>query len=382
MFLAAFPYFQSRFHASPWILIHFPSAITSVSTVTGLAGMLLLTHFQRGASYPYRIITSLLINTCLFVILALSTVLFPSSSASVYFTFLIFIVFATSAATSLCQNGLFAYISTFGIGEYMQANMVGQAIAGVLPCIARIISVLSAEEAGAEQKTTKSVFSYFLTAVGVSVLALGAFLVLLNKHEGKGKAVINGANVAEEEEERPERKVLGMWTLFRKLRWLALAIIVCFSVTMLFPVFTQEIYSVRPPTEAPRLLRPDCFIPLAFLIWNIGDLAGRILTLIPTLILTRHPRLLFFLSIFRCAFIPLYLVCNVHNRGALINSDFFYLFFVQFLFGVTNGYVGALCMMGAAEQVDPDEREAAGAFMGLMLVGGLAAGSLLSFAAT
>ena len=37
-------------------------------------------------------------------------------------------------------------------------------------------------------------------------------------------------------------------------------------------------------------------------------------------------------------------------------------------------------MMGAAGWVDVEEREAAGGFMGLMLVFGLTAGSLLSFA--
>jgi len=38
-------------------------------------------------------------------------------------------------------------------------------------------------------------------------------------------------------------------------------------------------------------------------------------------------------------------------------------------------------MMGAVEWVDVDEREAAGGFMGLMLVAGLTVGSLLSFLA-
>lgn len=37
-------------------------------------------------------------------------------------------------------------------------------------------------------------------------------------------------------------------------------------------------------------------------------------------------------------------------------------------------------MMGAGEWVDVEEREAAGGFMGLMLVAGLTVGSLLSFA--
>jgi equilibrative nucleoside transporter 1/2/3 len=36
-------------------------------------------------------------------------------------------------------------------------------------------------------------------------------------------------------------------------------------------------------------------------------------------------------------------------------------------------------MMGAVEYVEEEEREAAGGFMGLMLVGGLTVGSMLSF---
>lgn len=62
-----------------------------------------------------------------------------------------------------------------------------------------------------------------------------------------------------------------------------------------------------------------------------------------------------------------------------MNSDFFYLFIVQLLFGATNGFLGTMCMMGAVEYVDVAEREATGAFMTLMLVAGLTAGSLLSF---
>lgn len=81
----------------------------------------------------------------------------------------------------------------------------------------------------------------------------------------------------------------------------------------------------------------------------------------------------------RLVFIPLYFLCNVGGRGAVVQSDVFYLFVVQGLFGLTNGYLGSECMMGSGEWVKEDEREAAGGFMGLCLVGGLTVGSLLSF---
>ena len=387
MFLAAAPYFQARFSASPWLLTHFQSAIISVSTITNLASMLLLTHLQRRASYPKRIIASLILNIICFTLLALSTTFFRGISPSAYFAFLMFMVFAASVATGLCQNGIFAYVTGFGVGEYTQAIMTGQAVAGVLPCIAQIVSVLSvpARDAneGAAQESPKSAFIYFLTATGVSALALLAFLYLIQRHPENSttKRVVESPEGAEEEEQG-ERKVVGMLTLFRKLRYLALAVFVVFAVTMLFPVFTAEIPSVRTTNDAgSRLFQPATFIPLAFLLWNAGDLAGRLLTLISTISLTSYPLAVLLLSFSRLVFIPLYLLCNIRGHGAVINSDVFYLFIVQFLFGLSNGYLGSTCMIGASKWVEVEEREAAGGFMGLMLVGGLTVGSLLSFGA-
>lgn len=383
MFLAAFPYFQRRFHSSRWIATHFPSAIISVTTLTNLFGMFILTHLQRLASYPKRIVTSLLLNLIVFTLLALSAVFFRSVSAGVYFAFVMLAVFVSSVATALCQNGAFAYVGGYGVREYTQAIMTGQAIAGVLPCIAQIVSVLSINEtktdSGAGQESPKSAFAYFLTASGISMLTFGAFMVLIQTQQNKGTTVVEGIDRIAEDE-RTERKVVGLWTLFRKLRWLAMAVFVCFAVSIVFPVFTQKIQSVRPPDQAPPLLRPACFVPLAFLMWNAGDLAGRLLTLVPALAQAAlHPRMLLTLSVFRIGFIPLYLLCNVQGHGAVVRSDVFYLVVVQFLFGLTSGYIGSTCMMGAEAWVEVEEREAAGGFMAFMLCCGLTTGSLLSF---
>ncbi|KAI4171085.1 MAG: hypothetical protein LQ343_004497 [Gyalolechia ehrenbergii] len=385
MFLAASPYFQHRFSSSAYLLTHFPAYITSVSTITNLASVTLLTNLQRSASYPQRIIVSLCLNIFGFTCLAISTTFFRSVSVQGYFAFLMLMVLTANLATGLCQNGVFAYVSGFGVPEYTQAIMTGQAVAGVLPCIAQIVSVLSVPEhddlkAGTGQESSKSAFIYFLTATAVSVITLLAFLYLVKSQSSRSKPIeiADGMENAQEEE-YVERKVVGMWTLFKKLRFLSLAVIFCFMVTMFFPIFTQQILSVQDQTTAPRLLRPACFIPLAFLLWNSGDLLGRLLTGVSQFNLVLWPRTLFLLSILRVVFIPLYLLCNIRGRGAAIQSDVFYLIVVQFLFGLSNGYIGSSCMMGAGEWVDKEEREAAGGFMGLMLVGGLTVGSLLSF---
>jgi len=403
MFLAASPYFQHRFHTSQPLLSAYLPTLLSVSTVTNLLSVGILTKLQSRANYPNRTMLSLILNVIGFTLLALSTVTFRNVSPGVYFGFLMTMVFLASLAAGLCQNGIFAHVSGYGVEEYTQAIMAGQAVAGVLPCLAQIISVLSipspeptSQTDGTTppvpQESGKSAFAYFLTATVISCAALLAFVFLLRRHPVFSKSLkaisaeTSTASLTEEDTEAPARKVVGLWTLFLKLKPLASAVFLTFAITMFYPVFTQQITSVHAGGNAesddtlPPLLQPSCFIPLAFLLWNTGDLTGRLLTLSPSLNLTRHPRTLLTLSITRIVFIPLYFLCNIQNRGAAIKSDYFYLVMVQFAFGVSNGYLGSSCMMGAAAYVEAEEREAAGGFMGLCLVGGLTAGSLLSFA--
>jgi solute carrier family 29 (equilibrative nucleoside transporter), member 1/2/3 len=394
MFLAAAPYFQTRFNTSAWILNHFQAAEVSTSTVTNMGAMLVLTKLQKGASYPKRISSSLVINTMIFAILALSTLI--KTTAAAYFGFLLLAICFASFSTGLIQNGLFSFAGGFGQSAYTQAIMTGQAVAGVLPPLAQIISVLVVpptkhrDESGAEltDVSPTSALVYFLAATFISLLALLAFFYLLRReanaralrsaakssiHNASEGDALNGTQAAStanaDGEEKPS---IPLGTLFRKLPFLSLAVFICFAVTMVFPVFTAAVFSVNNIDSA-------IFIPLAFLLWNTGDLLGRLVTLYPRVALTHYPFALFCISMARFAFIPLYFLCNIKDRGAVISSDFFYLAVVQFLFGLTNGYLGSECMMGASDWVLPEEREAAGGFMGLMLVGGLTVGSLLSF---
>lgn len=397
MFLAAAPYFFHRFESNKWIARHFQSAEISVSTVANLGSMLVLTKLQKNASYPRRIVTSLLINIAVFALLAASTLI--KTSAGAYFGFLMVAVLLASLSTGLIQNGLFAFTSGFGRSEYTQAIMTGQAIAGVCPPLAQIVSVYAVKQQKhgdprAPTESPKSAFIYFLTATVVSAVALLAFFYLLRR-----QARIAQANPALSSAAKPSvnsrsegnatttttiptprrrssaghRTSIPLGTLFQRMPFLATAVFICFAVTMVFPVFTANITSIH---DTP----PAIFIPLAFLCWNIGDLAGRLSTLSPHISLTHWPAALFCLAMARLVFIPLYFLCNVGGRGAVVQSDIFYLLVVQGLFGLTNGYLGSECMMGAAAWVKDEEREAAGGFMGLCLVAGLTVGSLLSFA--
>jgi solute carrier family 29 (equilibrative nucleoside transporter), member 1/2/3 len=403
MFLAAAPYFAHRFASNAWLLAHFQSAEVSVSSFTNLTSMIALSKLQKNASYPRRIILSLFIYMICFLILSISTLF--HTSADVYFGFLMAVILFASLSTGLIQNGLFAYVTGFGRPEYTQAIMSGQAIAGVLPPLAQIVAVLAVPAKDTENEDPHrmpsdpsdnpwAAFAYFSAATAVSVFSLLAFFYLLRRrsssqtHSTIGdatKATTNGTSegsaadghlVADSGDypplAEPSRKSIPLTTLFQKLPFLSLAVFICFAITMVFPVFTASIQSVNSTPDA-------IFIPVAFLMWNLGDLLGRLITLYPTINLTHYPFALFCFAMSRFIFIPLYMLCNIGGNGAVVKSDFFYLVVVQLLFGLTSGYIGSNCMMAIPEWVKEEEREAAGGYMGLCLVAGLTAGSLLSF---
>ncbi|CAD0087220.1 unnamed protein product [Aureobasidium vineae] len=391
MLLAAGPYFQSRFASSDRLLDNFQASELAVSSITNLGSMLVLTNMQARASYPRRIVVSLLINLLAFALLALSTWFALGVSANAYFAFLIVIVFVTSLAAGLCQNGVFAFVSGFAQPAYTQAIMVGQGVAGVLPCIAQIVSVLSVTNlqpgepsddgprGSAPAVPGTAAFAYFITATVICASTLAAFLYLVRQNNAKSAATYQDMASSVGSLEQPERNTVPLTVLLRKLRWLAAAVFLTFTVTMMFPIYTQRILSVNATHSSSRLFQAPSFIPLAFLFWNAGDLLGRLLPAVPRLSLIHRPKLIFILSIARVCFIPLYHLCNIRGQGAVVDSDVFYLIVVQLLFGISNGYLGSMCMMGAAEWVEPEEREASGGFMGLCLVAGLAFGSLISF---
>jgi solute carrier family 29 (equilibrative nucleoside transporter), member 1/2/3 len=223
--------------------------------------------------------------------------------------------------------------------------------------------------------------AYFLAGGFVCIIALMALGFLISRQ--RAKAVQEStleAEMASLEIETQERKSVPFGTLLRKLNWQAGAIFMCFAVTMFCPVFTAEILSTHPAETAPRILLPDAFVPLAFVVWNSGNLSGSIVALyFPSRYYT--PSLLFRGSVLRLVLILLYFLCNRNGDNQMLGAghDLFYMLVVQLPLGLTNGWLSSACMMGTSALVDTTEKEAAISFMGLCLVAGLTLGSVLSF---
>jgi equilibrative nucleoside transporter 1/2/3 len=92
---------------------------------------------------------------------------------------------------------------------------------------------------------------------------------------------------------------------------------------------------------------------------------------------------LWFWSVVRLAFLPLFLLCNVERTAfpVVFASDAFPIGFML-LFALSNGYISSLSMMWGPRNAPPALAEQAGTVMIFLLTAGLSAGSGFSFLVT
>ncbi|KAG4441820.1 hypothetical protein IFR05_002684 [Cadophora sp. M221] len=370
MILQAIPYFQQRFLEDSWVLRNFQAFYLVFFAFTMLVVTFVISMQSEHPSYSGRLRKSLVTYLVVAILLVLSTLDTFKLSARPYLVFTLAMVVITSIANSMSQNAAFAFTASFGRTEYAPAIMTGEAVAGLLPSTIEIISALAfpvshVETDSPKHRRSSSTTVYFFTAAAVALASLASLEYLQTKAPRfvrNEKCKTNARH----------------WEMARKLKWPALANFSCLCISSVTPIFAAKITSLEPETGAPVLLQPHAFIPLAIILWNVGDLMGSILA-VASKVLIRHPHIIFALSIARLGFIPLYLNCNIDGRGSFA-GDWFYLV-VQIFFGMTHGWLSGTSMMGVPEWVEPADREDAGAFMGMTLVSGLVAGSVLGLVA-
>jgi hypothetical protein len=156
-----------------------------------------------------------------------------------------------------------------------------------------------------------------------------------------------------------------------------------FSSTLcLFPGWISQLRSAHQ-CETHFRLANDLYIPLSFVVFNIGDLTGRLLsekinvTHIPhfssKLVLSALGRLIIFP--------PLFLLCVSQNPTSWAISSDLYSLAVQFSFAITNGLLVSCSFMHAPHLVahSTGMQERASELMTFAVFFGLLTGSLLSF---
>lgn len=172
--------------------------------------------------------------------------------------------------------------------------------------------------------------------------------------------------------------------VFSAIKGPASCIFLTFTVTLcLFPSWISQLRSTHE-CESHFRLTNDLYVPFSFVVFNLGDLAGRLCSEKVPVERIRHMSLkLVIASVCRVAFFPLLLFCASEVSGLhpmTIESDFYSLV-VQFLFAFTNGILISCSFMHAPHLVahTTGMQERASEMMSFAVFFGLLSGSLLSF---
>ncbi|KAI5955334.1 hypothetical protein KGF54_001895 [Candida jiufengensis] len=396
-FLSASAYYGTRFINSPSLIKIYSSTMMSVSTITSAIFNYVLSQQQTGVNYKNRVKFGFNMTIVIFVFMAITciTQIFIDMNDKLFFAILMIMVLLSAAATCFAQNGTMAIVNVMG-SIYANSVMVGQAVAGVLPSLALIFSILAVgDKTLKEHKVEKDfgVFIYYITASLVCILSI-SLLYLVNKYkehtvyerldelieEEHGTTEVE-QELEEEEEPVTQKQFVPFSQLWSKLSLIVMTIFLTFSITLAFPVFASVVESTSDQSSY-KFFNKQIYIPFIYLIWNLGDLLGRVLCGYPKLkMLITNPKVLIIYSISRLVFIPLFLTCNTKPGVSipLINSDIWYIL-LQLLFGISNGQLCTSSFMIVGKFCDnDDEKEAAGGFTTVFLSFGLMAGSVFSY---
>ncbi|EIW70227.1 hypothetical protein TREMEDRAFT_43819 [Tremella mesenterica DSM 1558] len=381
--MCTFPYLVQLFPPDSTRGRNLPSTLSSFYCF-GLVVFMGLAQNGVGRGSPSKRLnwsSSLLLISSILFTFPLLPLLLPHLTSTLLLLVLIAFTLLFAHATSYFQSSVLGLSSLWGSSQVL-AVMSGQGGVAVLVSFAQLsLAVLAAFRPSSGEEEGKmglvpSVGLWILTSLGAG-LCLLAFRYLSRRPEYERVVEL----VSNREETKGDGEgILG--GVLRKNALVYVAVAYTFAVTLsVFPAITTTITSTHHPT--PRLLQPDVFIPLHFLIFNLGDYIGRTyLPLIPSILITSHPRILI-LALSRTLFIPLFLACNTSTTIPLINSDILY-FLIALTCGLSNGYIGSMCMIVATTpslnpRISEEEKDFAGTLGAFFLVGGLALGSVASF---
>ncbi|KAF9583793.1 hypothetical protein BGW38_008508 [Lunasporangiospora selenospora] len=172
---------------------------------------------------------------------------------------------------------------------------------------------------------------------------------------------------------------------------LYISIALIYGLTLcVFPSLTGLVVSTNTDPNRWRI-SGDLFVPIHFLMYNLGDWSGKVLPsfawLAPNLQHPTRQQQMNYLAVglARILLIPIFLTANLpvlpekRLLPLLIHSDGAWFFLVYFL-ALTNGYFSSCVMMiGPASVLGGENKAQAGVKLGFWLTAGLAVGSVVSF---
>ncbi|BFZ53558.1 hypothetical protein PYCC9005_000583 [Savitreella phatthalungensis] len=355
-FITASDFFSKAFDGRAFLHQYYSSIFTSCFTLVSFASVLYAARTVN-ESDPFRRISSTGLTIVITFILT-SIITLAVNDATVFFASALAANVVAATAVGVLQVAAFSLAGRATCAA-IPALMIGQGIAGIAPPILSLSLAVAGDDGTDRRANNIQAAMYFASASVMGLLALVA-----GRHLGREELV------APEERQATLSCEADIRSFLREpLPW---AVFLVFAITLaVFPSVTAHVISVRPDTSAA------VFVASGFLIWNVGDLCGR-LALGSGHLRQRSARVLLSLAMARIILLPILYMNNVNGVGAVVGSDVLFFAWLA-VFGISNGYVGSACMEAAVACSPPGQQQQRSALMSSMLSAGLIAGSLLSF---
>ncbi|KAH7926516.1 hypothetical protein BV22DRAFT_1008822 [Leucogyrophana mollusca] len=364
--ITALSFFLSRLAGSP-LRATLGSYMSMAITASGLAFMAHATATSKQWSSFRRILISTGWLSLLMFLFFLST--FIHVPPSWFFAFIIVNGIMQAGWASHLGTAVYAEAALLG-SHCVQALMTGQAAVAVIVSAVQLISAVgsiwgasrqpTASEVSdgiAEERAARVLFGVS-TAVMVATMVVYAWSKTLPSHELRTGRMEQQRRSRDAEELRglisagpaiitlPDTKIQILRVFKANLVYEISGAYVYVITLAVFPPITVSILSTNPN------MHPLLFSAIHFLVFSVGDLLGRHLCSYPRWMIWSERRVLT-IAILRTLFIPLFLMCNVQRSAtappttAIITSDFLFMLILG-VFGVSNGYVSTMSMLGAS----------------------------------
>lgn len=343
--LAAGPLVFKQLEGYPGLQANYSSSVMTANTVVNIVVTIYLA--SRPTNFANRVTYGLLVTGAVFLVLALSCII--ELSPPVRFTLILGLVAANTIGVSVVQNGILAIAQRITGGAHMRSLLIGQSVAGVVPPILSL----------AVGSTTISPAFIGLLFLSATALALLAIRLFRRDNMVEHIALSQG-----------EGQKLPPWDVLKRMNndmyYPALAIILGFGITLSYPVFANNVSSSNTPLTI--------FAPLTHLVWNVGDLLGRVMCQYRPNLTIKSEKLLLPYAWSRGIFVILLIfLARAGNPVDLVYE------LLQFLFGITNGHLITSAVSVARDCVEEALHSAAGGLIGFYIAVGLLLGSLGSF---
>ncbi|KAK3867927.1 hypothetical protein Pcinc_026654 [Petrolisthes cinctipes] len=361
--------------------ISFTPTLIIIANVCSTAFFIITSTLIWKISERVRIGWSLVVALLCMLLTTVLTLINSDSWQTLFFVITMVIVAFLNASIAVTLGSCCGLAGIFP-DSCMTSWISGQALAGVLSSLARLVSLGVGGEA---MDPAISGLIYFLladaflsvTIAGYMALRKTSYYVKVKEEVEKAADTQNTQNTHQQGSNRNRRDLRAYLAVLSKIWPMGTTQAITLAITIsVFPAVVVYITSSLP--DETRWTQVFYQPTITFLLFNVGDFMGREMS---RLVKWPGPRgwLLHVLGVGRVVFVLLLLLCYGHNKTfpTLFYHDAYYII-INSLFSFTNGYIITLTYIYYTEFLDPCEYEMGGGIMVALSGIGVIIGSLVS----